>query len=86
MFSVDITRTANKFLDKLQRKDREILLKKLYSIRNNPFHFVKRLEGTKLWRLRIKDYRAVLDILISGNKIIVLRIGHRKNVYRLFGN
>jgi len=82
MFSIDITQTADKFLDKLQKKDKEIILKKIYSIRDNPFHFIKKLQGTKLWRLRIKDYRAVLDILISGNKIIVLRIGHRKNVYK----
>ncbi|MBW2974190.1 type II toxin-antitoxin system RelE/ParE family toxin [Candidatus Woesearchaeota archaeon] len=82
MYSIDITETANKFLDKVPKKDREGILKKLYSIRFEPFHFVKRLEGTKLWRLRIQDYRAVLEIIIKGNKIIVVRIGHRKDIYK----
>jgi mRNA interferase RelE/StbE len=85
MFSIDITKKANKFLDKLKNKEREIILNKINSIRDNPFRFIKRLEGTKLWRLRIQDYRAILDIIISGNKIIVLRIGNRKDVYNKLG-
>jgi mRNA interferase RelE/StbE len=85
MFSIDITKKANKFLDKLKNKEREIILNKINSIRDNPFRFIKRLEGTQLWRLRIQDYRAILDIIISGNKIIVLRIGNRKDVYNKLG-
>jgi mRNA interferase RelE/StbE len=81
MFFIDITQKSLKFLDKLNHKDKDIILNKIYSIRNDPFRFVKKLEGTRLWRLRVRDYRAVLDILISGNKIIVLRIGHRRNIY-----
>jgi len=81
MYNIDITEKALKFLKKLPKEDAEMILSKLYSIRINPFYFVKRLEGKKLWRLRINDYRAVMDVIISSNKIIVLRIGHRKNVY-----
>jgi len=81
MYSIQIEKNAEDFLKKLQKKDAELILNKLYSIRDNPFRFVKRLQGEKLWRLRIADYRAIMDILISMNKIIVVRIGHRKNVY-----
>jgi mRNA interferase RelE/StbE len=81
MYSIELTAVAEKFLKKLQKKDAELILRKLYEIRENPFRFIKRLQGEKLWRLRIADYRAVLDVVISGNKIVVVRIGHRKNVY-----
>jgi len=81
MFQIKITETAKKFLKKLDKKDVEMILAKIYSIRDNPFRFLKRLQGEKLWRLRIADYRAVVDVMISMNKIIVIRIGHRKNVY-----
>ena len=81
MFQIELTETAKKFLKKLQKKDAELILKKLYSIRENPYRFFKRLKGDKLWRLRIKDYRAIIDVIISMNKIIVVRIGNRKNVY-----
>jgi mRNA-degrading endonuclease RelE of RelBE toxin-antitoxin system len=40
------------------------------------------LQGEKLWRLRIGDYRAIIDVIVSNNKIIIVRIGHRKNVYK----
>lgn len=81
MFQIEITETAKNFLKKLQKKDAEIILNKIYSIRENPFRYLKRLQGEKLWRLRIMDYRAIVDVIVSINKIFVIRIGHRKNVY-----
>lgn len=81
MYSLEISKSAKKFLEKLNNKDRDLILNKIYSIKENPYRFLKRLQGEKLWRLRIGDYRAIVDILLSMNKIIVLRIGHRKNVY-----
>jgi mRNA interferase RelE/StbE len=81
MFLIEITETAKKFLKKLNKKDAEGILRKIYSIRDNPFRFLKRLQREKLWRLRIGDYRVVMDVMISMNKIIVIRIGHRKNIY-----
>lgn len=81
MYSIQIEENAENFLKKLQKKDRDILLNKIYSIRENPFRYLRRLQGDKLWRLRIGNYRAIVDVIISMNKIIVLRIGRRKNVY-----
>ncbi|MDO8623420.1 MAG: type II toxin-antitoxin system RelE/ParE family toxin [archaeon] len=81
MFQVEFTETAKNFLKKLQKKDSDIILNKIYSLKDNPFRFLKRLQGEKLWRLRIGDYRAVIDVIVSNNKIIVVRIGHRKNIY-----
>jgi mRNA interferase RelE/StbE len=81
MFQIEFTETAKDFLKKLQKKDAEIILNKVYSIRENPYRFLKRLQGEKLWRLRIGDYRAKVDVIVSINKIIVIRIGHRKNIY-----
>ncbi|KKR37618.1 MAG: Addiction module toxin, RelE/StbE family, partial [Parcubacteria group bacterium GW2011_GWC2_40_31] len=31
------------------------------------------------WRYRVGDYRILFDI--NGDKIIILKIGHRKNIY-----
>ena len=81
MFQIEFTETAKDFLKKLKKNDAEIILNKIYSIRENPYRFLKRLQGEKLWRLRIGDYRAVVDVIVSINKIMVIRIGHRKNIY-----
>ena len=81
MFSLEFSKLANKFFQKLPKEDQLMISKKLFSIRENPFHFLKKLQGNKLWRLRIKDYRVVIDVIVLGKRIIVLRIGSRKNVY-----
>jgi len=81
MYSIQIEKNAEDFLKKISKKDAEIILRKIYSILDNPYRFLKKLQGSKLWRLRIMDYRAVVDVIVFENKIIVLRIEHRKNTY-----
>lgn len=82
MYFIQIEENSEKFLKKLDRKEREIILKKIYSLRENPFRNLKRLQGDKLWRLRVGDYRVIVDVIISGNKIVVVRIGKRSNIYK----
>ena len=81
MYSIQIEKNAEDFIKKLDKKDAEMILNKIYQIKENPFRYLKRLQGEKLWRLRIADFRAIVDVIISMNKIVVLRIGNRKNVY-----
>jgi len=47
----------------------------------NPYQGMK-LTSIKIghWRIRIGDYRIRYDI--EGNKVILLRILHRKDIYR----
>lgn len=82
MYSIELNKRSERFIKKLNKKDAEIILKKIYSIRENPFPHLKRLQGLKLWRLRVMDYRAIIDIIISGRKIVVLKINHRKHAYQ----
>jgi len=82
MYQIELTETSKKFIQKLDKKDAEMLLNKIYQIRENPFRYLKKLQGDKLWRLRIADYRAIVDVIVSMNKIIVIRIGHRRNIYK----
>ena len=73
MYRISLSATSEKFLRKLPKKRAEIILTKLYSIKDKPFHYVIRLKGTPLWKLRIGAYRAELDILIKGHAIFVVR-------------
>jgi len=81
MYSIELTKKSEKFLRKIPKEDSEMVLRKIYSIRENPFSHLKKLKGQKFWRLRVMKYRAIVDVLVSGKRIIVLRIGFRKNVY-----
>ena len=81
MYDIKFSALSKKFLKKLLARDYDLILKKIFSIRESPFRYLRKLQGNGLWRLRIMDYRAVVDVIVSGKKIIVLRIGHRRNVY-----
>jgi mRNA interferase RelE/StbE len=39
------------------------------------------LRHSEFWRLRIGDYRAIYEVDRSKEQIVVLYIGHRKDVY-----
>jgi mRNA interferase RelE/StbE len=49
----------------------------------DPRRFGKALRGEKvgLWRYRVGDYRMVCAIEDEGERLRVLRIGHRRSVY-----
>lgn len=80
-YSIFFSEKSKKQLKKLDFTIKERILKKLYSINNNPIPHIKKLKGSKFWRLRIDDYRAILDLIIIQKKIIVLRIDKRSKVY-----
>lgn len=82
MFSIIILPKAKKQLLKLEKKTIEIILKKIYSIRENPLHYIERLKEIPSWKLRIWDYRAIMSINSGEKKIFIEKIGHRKEIYK----
>jgi len=81
MYSLEISEHAEKFLKKIPKNDSELILNKVNSMRENPLRFLKRLKGCKLWRLKISKYMVIIDVVVSGNRIIILKIGYGKNIY-----
>jgi mRNA interferase RelE/StbE len=84
MFNIVFKGSAARALDKLPPSIRVRILKKLafYSKQRNPLHFAERLKDPSVgsWRFRIGDYRVIFDT--ENNKIVILKIGHRKEIYR----
>jgi len=54
----------------------------LLRFKDNPLQYAERLTNSELggYRFRIGDYRVIFDI--EGNDIVVLRAGHRKEIYK----
>ena len=50
----------------------------------NPRHFGEPLRGihTGFWRYRIGNYRVICDIVDERIVVLVLAIGHRRDIYR----
>ena len=57
---------------------------RLLALRENPRpHGAVPLEGVPgMWRLRVGDYRVLYEIRDEIVTVLVLRIGHRREVYR----
>lgn len=71
---------ANKFLENLDENLRERIKKKLETLRSKP-EAGKKLKHSQFRRLRIGDYRAIYEVKREEEKVIVLFIGHRRDVY-----
>jgi mRNA interferase RelE/StbE len=72
---------ALKQMKKLDEEIRRRIISTIERIRIRPDAYVRKLVGDEGYRLRVGDYRVVLDLDKEQLIILVLRIGHRKNVY-----
>ena len=82
MYKIVISEKAFKQLEKLDKQVQEQIIKGLEKIRIRPESFVKRLVGMEGYRLRVGDYRVILDIEKETLVIFVIKVGHRKNIYK----
>lgn len=78
-------------LDELERLERDTqrrivrFLRKRIAPLENPRSIGEALRGKELgrfWKYRVGDYRLVCDIQDALIRILVLRVGNRKDIYR----
>ena len=81
MYSISFNQLAEKQLKKLDKNLQARVLEVLDRIRIRPYHFVKRLVGSPYFRLRVGDYRVILDIQNDKLIIVVVELGHRSKIY-----
>jgi len=75
---------AEKAFRRLPAEIRQALARRVSTLAENPRpHDSRKLEGTNdCYRLRQGDYRLVYTILEDCVVVLVLRVGHRGDVYR----
>jgi mRNA interferase RelE/StbE len=83
-YSIELKPAAFRSLAKLPREARRQLRLRIDSLAMNPFPpGVKKLEGEKdLFRIRAGDYRVVYQVRKKVLVVLVIGIGHRKDIYR----
>ena len=84
--SVQLVKSARKEFDLLPAKLQSKIVEALLLLSQNPYSDllkVKKLKGTsELYRIRIGDHRVVYKIRNEILVVIVIKIGHRSDVYR----
>ena len=83
-YEVGWDKQAKDFLQKIEKQDAQRIIKKVTSITDNPKRYVKGLSNIDAHKLRVGNYRILLDISDTEQLINVLFIGHRKNIYKTF--
>ena len=81
MYELFYSEKALKQLEKLDKQLQERIISTLERCRIRPHAHIKKLVGNPYFSLRIGDYRAILNIKNNELRILVVEVGHRKNVY-----
>ncbi|MGB9003015.1 MAG: type II toxin-antitoxin system RelE/ParE family toxin [Nitrosotalea sp.] len=81
-YNILVTETAKRQLAKIDRQAAKRIDKKLCEISHDPFLYVSRLAGLEIYKIRVGDYRVLMSIQKDRLIIVVVEIGHRRNVYR----
>jgi mRNA interferase RelE/StbE len=87
-WKIEFDPNAEKEIDKLDRQIAKRLLTFLYkrlSQLENPRDIGEPLKGSQLgefWKYRVGDYRIVVFIEDDVLRILVVKVGHRKEVYK----
>ncbi len=68
-------------LRKLERTVARRIFDKVGELSENPHRFVQKLVNSPYYRLRVGDYRVILDIQGDLLRILVLKVGHRESIY-----
>jgi len=79
MTDVLLSERARDRLADLESEARERIKTALKEI--NPERDLSRLSGDDTHRLRVGDYRVIVDWDRTDEKIYVLTVGHRRNIY-----
>ena len=83
-YRVELMPRANRQLQKLPGNVQLRLTRALRRLEDDPRPpGVKRITGAEnLWRMRVGQYRIVYEIHDDRLLVLVVRVGHRKDIYR----
>src|SRR5213594_1509720 len=82
VFEIIWSDSAVRRLRKLDRSVARRIFEKVGDMRENPHRFVRKLANSPYYRLRIGDYRVIVDIQEAFLRILVLKVGPRESIYR----
>ena len=81
MYEITFSDSALRQLKKLEKQTQERIIRVLERIRIRPEDYVQKLVGDPGYKIRSGDYRIIVDIDPEALHILVIKVGHRKNVY-----
>jgi mRNA interferase RelE/StbE len=83
VFAVELLPSAARALSKLERSIQLRVARRIDRLAADPRDGATKLRGSDdVWRVRVGDYRILYRIEEDRLAVLVIRIGHRREVYR----
>jgi mRNA interferase RelE/StbE len=80
-FEISWAEPALKDFEKMPVLVQRAIARRLDAAAENPAHYFERLAGRPHYKLRMGDYRVIARIVHDQLLILVVEVGHRKNIY-----
>ncbi len=83
-YQIELTRAARRALDSLPTKAQKQIDRQILALAKNPYPpGSKKLKGVEgLHRIRVGDYRILYIVEVHRLVVVIVTIGHRREVYR----
>ena len=83
-YKISIKKSAAKELEDIPKKNLRKIVKRIQSLAQNPRPAgSQKLSGQQQYRVRQGDYRVVYSVDDKDSIIDIVKIGHRRQIYRL---
>jgi len=80
VYHIVFSNKASKQLSKLDKEVQKRITAALERLQIRPEAHITKLVDDPGYKFRVGDYRLILDI--EEERILILKIGHRKNIYK----
>ena len=84
VYTIKFTNNAATQIKKFPQEIKDRIEVSLRRIQTRPFDFIDRLVGQPYYKLLVGEYRIIMDIINDDLIILVVEVGHRKNIYKRF--
>jgi len=81
MYELKFDKKAIDFLNKLEKDIKQRIWDKLQACKIEPFRYLEHLEEIGGFKIRVGDYRVIIQVDNTTNTLNIEKIGHRKNIY-----
>ena len=83
MYKIELRRQAQRVLDKLPKTEFQSVIGAIKGLAQTPRpRGIEKVKSTGLWRIRQGDYRIIYAINDNEQLVTVVRVGHRREMYR----
>jgi mRNA interferase RelE/StbE len=80
-FRILWSESASRQLAKLDRTVTRRIFDRVEGLKENPLRQLRRLVGLPYFRLRVGDFRVIVEVQEKVLMILVLKVGHRESIY-----